>query len=287
MKDKKIIYTTGFAVILVITVIAALSKFAEFSWQTKGEIENNLSVDESNLQQEATVFNYPFKIIENDIPVPESAISYQEAANIAGEAIKYISGITDHQKTDATVEYTNKTIGLYLWKESLGLYDVNEYRDKINYNSYDYDFEINLGANERGIPFFVGVSCGVDADTGVIRFMYIEDYSKCGFDEETRNESLKKRKRKTEFNKTECEDILDSVYQFLEILNIRNKPVKYHIEENINPRGFVYDVSLLMDDGTIYGMGITNDDAIVNKGSLFYFNIQSAPEEYWDWTLVE
>ena len=116
MKNKKIIPLTIAMVAVVLIGMLGLSKFFETTWQNTGESENNLDVDESNLQKQ-TIFDYPY-IIDNGqtidwdnqymITPSQGTLSWQQAANIAGETIKDMFGITDHQKSTAKMCYYNR-----------------------------------------------------------------------------------------------------------------------------------------------------------------------------------
>lgn len=135
MKNKKIIYLTVFTFILVITCIVGLSKLAEFNWQTTGEINNDLNVDESTLYQENIVVDYPYYMLNdhkvyadkefqenypavvamynrsngepdymfNNFSATELNYSHQDIANICGEAIKYLYGRADLQNNKSAV----------------------------------------------------------------------------------------------------------------------------------------------------------------------------------------
>lgn len=120
MKKGKIAVITACAVVLILGGVIALSRAFENSWQNENTIDNSLNVE--IVDSSESVFNYPYinaQILENDksllwnnilgitsdvVPVPENAISYQEAANIAGEAIQYITGYMNHQKSTAFVD---------------------------------------------------------------------------------------------------------------------------------------------------------------------------------------
>lgn len=116
MKNKKIIPLTIAMVAVVLIGMLGLSQFFETTWQNTGESENNLDVDESNLQKQ-TIFDYPY-IIDNGqtidwdnqymITPSQGTLSWQQAANIAGETIKDMFGITDHQKSTAKMCYYNR-----------------------------------------------------------------------------------------------------------------------------------------------------------------------------------
>ena len=120
MKNKKLISITVCLVAAVLVGILGLSKFFESTWQNENTVDNSL--DAEIVDSSESVFNYPYitaQMLENDkslpwnniigitsdvVPVPENAISYQEAANIAGEAIQYITGYMNHQKASAFVD---------------------------------------------------------------------------------------------------------------------------------------------------------------------------------------
>lgn len=115
MKNKKIISLTVFFVVLVLVGILGLSKLFETSWQNENTVDNSL--DAEIVDSVENIFNYPF-VIDNGETIdwdnkymttpPEDAISWQEAANIAGETLKYMYGYTDHQKIQAKMCYYDR-----------------------------------------------------------------------------------------------------------------------------------------------------------------------------------
>ena len=130
MKNKKIIPLTIAMVAVVLIGMLGLSKFFETTWQNENTVDNSLSAEV--VDDIETAFNYPYinkEIAENmeeknwfveamlrrdsfdSIPVPENAITYQQAANIIGDAITYACGFTGHQKNPAYINCCDYLIG--------------------------------------------------------------------------------------------------------------------------------------------------------------------------------
>ena len=130
MKNRKVALLTILSVVIVVAGILGLSKLFETGWQNENTVDNSL--DAEIIDSSESVFNYPYinaQMLENDknsfwnniigitsdiVSVPENAISYQEAANTAGEAIQYITGYMNHQKGTAFVD-------CQMWTRFLGV----------------------------------------------------------------------------------------------------------------------------------------------------------------------
>ncbi len=130
MKNKKIISLTIAIVAVVLIAVLGLSRFFETSWQNESTVDNSLSAD--IVENSESAFDYPFEI-NNDMTLfvntypnnsissiedfrggldgeyisqPDSdMISYQQAANYAGEALKYLYGFTQQQIHTAIITY--------------------------------------------------------------------------------------------------------------------------------------------------------------------------------------
>lgn len=141
MKNKKIIILTVFIISATVFGVLGMSNIFENIWQTTGEKDNSYTVNRENLQGDATVFNYPYfdvreyksltdinaleryspeiksyeqyllsddkdkLLISYDKEASSDMITYQEVANICGEAIKYMYGITEHQNIPVMIKY--------------------------------------------------------------------------------------------------------------------------------------------------------------------------------------
>ncbi len=139
MKNKKIISLTIFAVVLVLAGILGLSKVFENGWQNENTVDNSLSAE--IVDSTETFFDYPYFNIEEHSQISDSEIlaryekeisyyeenirnadknvvilrfdteptsdmiTYQDVANICGEAIKYMYGITKHSNYPAVISY--------------------------------------------------------------------------------------------------------------------------------------------------------------------------------------
>lgn len=130
MKNKKLIFLTIAIVAVVLIGVLGMSRFFETSWQQENTVDNSLSAD--IVENSESAFDYPFEI-NNDMTLfintylnnsissiedfrggldgeyisqPDSdMISYQQAANYAGEALKYLYGFTQQQITTAVITY--------------------------------------------------------------------------------------------------------------------------------------------------------------------------------------
>lgn len=162
MKNKKIISLTVVAVGLVLTGILGLSKVFETTWQNENTVDNSL--DAEIVDSNESVFNYRFItpeevsagaetdwFIENryvnnyNFPVPDGALPYQTIANIAGDAITYSSGLTNHQKRIAYISGAKIDIGhIYGIDEETATYQGFKYTYTLNNNAetvYAYKYE--------------------------------------------------------------------------------------------------------------------------------------------------
>lgn len=138
MKTKKVIALTIAIVVVVLVGVLGLSRIFEVSWQNTGESENNLNVDESNLNRETIVIDYPYYMLNDytvfqdkafedvyadvcgmykrtsdeydylfkDFTVPQGHYNHQDIANMCGEAIKYLYGRSDLQNNKAVVLFS-------------------------------------------------------------------------------------------------------------------------------------------------------------------------------------
>lgn len=128
MKNKKIIALTIAIVAVVLVGVLGLSRFFETSWQNENTVDNSLSAD--IVDNSESVFNYPFTTYEEiknggqtdwftenryvnnlNLPIPDDALPYQTIANIAGDAITYSTGLTNHQKITAYISGSVAHIG--------------------------------------------------------------------------------------------------------------------------------------------------------------------------------
>ena len=115
MKNNKIVTLTIAIVVVALVTILALSKAFEIVWQKENTVDNILSAEV--VDDSGTVFDYPF-IIDNGETIdwdeeyitvpPADAISYQEAANIAGETLKYMYGYTIQQTVPGKICYHDR-----------------------------------------------------------------------------------------------------------------------------------------------------------------------------------
>ena len=121
MKNKNIISLTIFAVVLGAAGMLGLSKFFENAWQRESTVDNNLNAEIINNSK--SVFNYPYaRYVEMEkedkqkydlyyeegvnyyVTPRNNEFGYQDAVNVFGETIKYLTGGTSHQKSATIVE---------------------------------------------------------------------------------------------------------------------------------------------------------------------------------------
>ena len=139
MKNRKIITLTVAIVAVTLVSILGLSKMFETLWQQKNTVDNNLSAE--IVDDIETVFNYPYFNIEEyekitdkeilerynaeinsykfninedfqqnimrryDTEPTDEMVTYQDVANICGNTLKYIYGITLHSTYPTCVSY--------------------------------------------------------------------------------------------------------------------------------------------------------------------------------------
>lgn len=193
MKKGKIAIITACAVVLILGGIIALSKVFETSWQKESTVNNSLDADITDAE---TSFDYPYityeeagKIAEKDffitamlrnykndyIPVPDGAITYQQAVNTVGEAVTYTTGLMGHQKNTSFIHCCERQIGhIYSKNDPVARHRLGYdyiYRDVQNgpvktvycYNNFNEQL-----FDENGSFVDTAVSALVDVFTGEI-----------------------------------------------------------------------------------------------------------------------
>ena len=139
MKNKKIIPLTIAMVAVVLIGMLGLSKFFETTWQNENTVENSLNAE--IIDSTETAFDYPYfniKEHENltdkqlleiysseintykleiqdgmqsmtmrsyDTEPSSEMVNYQDVANICGEKLKYLYGITNHSNIPACISF--------------------------------------------------------------------------------------------------------------------------------------------------------------------------------------
>ena len=139
MRNKKIIPLTIAMVAVVLIGMLGLSKFFETTWQNENTVDNSLNAE--IIDSTETVFDYPYfniKEYENitdkqlleiysseintykleiqegmqsmtmrsyDTEPSSEMVKYQEVANICGEKLKYLYGITNHSNIPACISF--------------------------------------------------------------------------------------------------------------------------------------------------------------------------------------
>ena len=197
MKNKKIISLTIFAVVLVAVGILGLSKLFENGWQNVEQIDNKLDVE--IIDSVENVFDYKYVTFENMeclekvnwfvddkyktdcffreqiLPLPDGAISYQDAANIAGNAITYTTGETSHQKNTAYLNIVPQFIGkAYNANKELIHFNIVGYDDIDSLAQMDIfyyqSFNETIPQEEKTVSD-IEFSVGIDVYTGEIYYL--------------------------------------------------------------------------------------------------------------------
>ena len=199
MKNKKIIPLTIAIVAVALIGTLGLSKIFENGWQNENTVDNSLNID--IIENTETVFNYPYinkEIADNmeeknwfieamlrdyfnsSIPVPENAITYQQTANIIGDAITYACGFTGHQKNPAFIMCCNYLIGqVYSEDDPVATHQAGyNYIHIDEYNGeekavYRYQNWNELKFNEEGSFTDTIIDAFVDVYTGEIYLLDI------------------------------------------------------------------------------------------------------------------
>ena len=206
MKNKKIVPMTIAMVAVVLIGMLALSKFFENSWQQENTVDNSLDAEivenDNNIfnykytnialfKQDRSIVEYPVDVIidnyienfeayinKSGINDKAAEISYQEAANIAGEAIKYSIGFTDHQNTVAFVERVPFKNTKYRYTENI---DETEELYTETLDTYECIFIVYYeDVPTPTTPFrevkHIEIYVYIDAQTGKVLEMNIGDY---------------------------------------------------------------------------------------------------------------
>ncbi len=173
MKNKNVISLTILLIAAVIIGVIGMSKLVESSWQTTSGKDNQLTVNEENLQAEESTFDYPyinysqlnaedkelyktFEQISDSILPENKEFTYQQAANKLGEAIKYLTGYTEHQKTPMVIELAD----VNMFTLSRGL-DIDCYTCKL----FTDDLFIGAVIDTTGQFWYLGFE-DIDVKTG-------------------------------------------------------------------------------------------------------------------------
>ncbi|MBR6610469.1 MAG: hypothetical protein IKK99_09680 [Oscillospiraceae bacterium] len=187
MKNKKVISLTVVLIGAVIAGVIGMSKLLETYWQTTDSKDNNLTVNENNFSSEKSVFDYPYfdvkehnKLTDNavreryisDINLYEitltqddenkiiianvdkaptsDMVSYQQVANVCGEAVKYLYGMTEHQNFPSAITY---------------YYNISS---KGKENVYSYRLRIDEHYIEFLVDSYTGEICSVSTSGGLV-----------------------------------------------------------------------------------------------------------------------
>ncbi len=232
-----------------------MSKFFEAAWQNENTVDNSLNVEITDNTE--TVFDYPFinnEIAENmeeknwfvetmlrrysddNIPVPENAITYQQAANIVGDALTYASGFTGHQKNPAYINCCNYLIGqIYSEDDPVATHQrgykyihIDEHNGEIK-PVYRYHNWNELKFDENGSFTDTIIEANVDVYTGEI---YLLDIN---YNDELLNENPKfSYKLPFGCNYVEGQtekDMLDSALGIVQIMGCDKEFVRYCVLE--------------------------------------------------------
>ena len=183
MKNKKIVPMTIAMVAVVLIGMLGLSKAFEITWQQENTVDNGLTAEINSKEENSAVINYPF-VMDNNSIQPEAfsnIISCQEAVNIAGEAILYLSGITEHQKIPGQLSLL-KQRRVVVNNSKTADETGTIIKDRHTYIRYSYSLRADTDLSDEDCPKYIQVNCVIDAEKGEIISILIEDYSKYGQD---------------------------------------------------------------------------------------------------------
>lgn len=265
MKNKKIISLTVFAVVLVLAGILGLSKLFENGWQNENTIDNSL--DAEIIENSEIKIDYPYTVSEKSLNAEEypDIISYQEAANIAGEAILYLSGVTEHQKVAGEINLD--IFGYGIANEGTDFSNGIIYKE--SYPRYWYSNGIEIDMSDELCPKWINLSCAINAKTGEIVGIGLEDYSQNGQDYlKIDTEYMSNVWKVNQLSQNEIDNTLDYINQITDVLGWECKPVSYRMEERGTQYGMTYMADIMFDNGRGYLFEICNEDGNLKKGSL-------------------
>ena len=270
MKNKKIIPITVCLVAMVLVGMLCLSKFFETSWQRENTVDNGLTAEINSKKENSAVINYPF-VMDNNSIKPEAfsnIISCQEAVNIAGEAILYLSGITEHQKIPGQLSLL-KQRRVVVNNSKTADETGTIIKDRYNYIRYSYSLRVDTDLSDEDCPKYIQVNCVVDAEKGEIISILIENYSKYGQDyQKIKDEYMPYVTEKRELTQSEIDRNLDYINQIINAFGWTAEPVSYKMTEQTTPYGKVYNADILLDNGEAYVFMICSEDGIMEKDSL-------------------
>ena len=213
MKNKKIISLTILAVVLVAVGILGLSKLFETSWQNENTVDNSL--DAEIIDDGASTFNYPYvnytqlsdeekqiycySFLEEYILPENEKLTYQEVVNKTGEAIKYLTGYTEHQKKPMVIELS-----------SVNMFTLSRLPDE---NCYICNQIVETDSGELSIKAIIDLAGN---------FWYI------GY--ETADVKLGSYGHKTTPPKNISQQLVDTTLQFLQEIGVTDKIVGYEVK---------------------------------------------------------
>lgn len=273
MKNKKLITITVCLVSAVLIGMFGLSKFFENSWQQEKTVDNDLNaeiIDNGEMK-----IDYPYTVSERSLNSDDypNIISYQEAANIAGEAILYLSGVTEHQKVAGEINLD--VFGYGIANEGTDLSNGIIYKQ--SYPRYWYSSEIEIDMSDELCPKYIRLNCAINAETGEIVGIGLEDYSEHGQDYiKIDTEYMPNTWKVNQLSQNEIDNTLDYINQITDVLGWECKPVSYSMEERGTPYGMAYMADIMFDNGNGYLFVICNEDGNLKKGGL----IEMAWNEY-------
>jgi len=213
MKNRKIISLTVLIVAIALMGILGLSKAFVAAWQKENTIDNSLSAE--IVDDAGTVFDYPYVNytqlsdeekrlhgwFNDDFIIPENKeFTYQQAVNKVGEAIKYLTGYTGHQKSPMVIELTN-----------VNMFSLSRQLSEDCYNC------------RQIVPTESGELCisAIIDTTG--QFWYI------GY--ETTEHKFGGNAYKTELSQNVSEQLLETSLQFLQEINPTDRIVGYAVRK--------------------------------------------------------
>ena len=265
MKNRKIALLTVLSVVIVAVGILGLSKLFETGWQNENTVDNSL--DAEIVENSEMKIDYPYTISERSLNAEEypDIISYQEAANIAGEAILYLSGVTEHQKVAGEINLD--IFGYGIANDGTDLSNGISYKE--SYPRYLYSSGIEIDMSNELCPKWINLSCAINAQTGEIVGIGIADYSENGQDcLKIETEYMPNVWKVNKLSQSEIENTLDYINQIVNVLGWECEPVAYHIEERGTQYGMTYMADVIFDNDRGYLFEICNEDGNLKKGSF-------------------
>ncbi len=259
MKNKKIIFISAFLILAFAGGMLLVTKRMEKSWNDTQLTTNNLSANSENIAINETTFDYPYIIFTKEEAIKHGLprkvrdiwlqdtvsaeeingrISYQQAANIAGELIKDIYGNLEPQ-----------TVPTYIRIEKTDETSEPKYRISV----------VNRGAawSEDGLTY----RCFIDAMTGKVYYFEYAVPGSCDIDVSGDEYSLTQQQAQNIF--------YDEVCTLLQMCGEESPVTSFRLlTENMSKDFEWYEIYVECQSGDSYSFMYTKYDK-----SLYYMGI--------------